>query len=110
MKLSKGKVTYPGRKQVFRVQDKRGRFIKDILGLGKEKIRGRPLLLKFVDKGRVLYKLPSLNKSRLFAKNNLARLPERFKDVRPRHKYPVLISPHLKRLRQALTHQLEKRQ
>ena len=55
MKLSRGKVTYPGRKQVFRIQDSKGIFIRDILGLEKEKIRGRPLLRKVVDKGRVIY-------------------------------------------------------
>ena len=41
MKLSKGKVTYPGRKQVFRLEDKKGKFLKDILGLEKEKIKGQ---------------------------------------------------------------------
>ncbi len=110
MKLSKGKVTYPGRKQVFRVQDKYGRFVKDILGLDKEKIKGKPLLMKVVDKGRIIYKLPSLDKIRLFAKGNLARFPQRLKEVYPRYKYPVIVSLQLKKLKDSLARQLEKRQ
>jgi nicotinate phosphoribosyltransferase len=110
MKLSKGKVTYPGRKQVFRIQDKRGRCVKDILGLEKEKIRGRPLLVKVVKRGRIIYKLPSLEKIRYLVKNNLSRFPQELKDTYPKYKYPVFISPKLKNLRRSLSYQLEKRQ
>lgn len=110
MKLSKGKVTYPGRKQVFRVQDKRGRYVKDILGLEKEKIRGRPLLVKVVRRGRIIYRLPSLDKIRYLVKNNLSRFPRELKDTYPEYRYPVFISPKLKNLRRSLSYQLEKRQ
>jgi len=110
MKLSKAKVTYPGRKQVFRVQDKRGKFLRDILGLEKENIAGRPLLIKVVESGKLIYKSPPLDKIRECATNNLARLPEKLKQVYPRYKYPVLVSPQLRDLRQRLTLQLEKRQ
>jgi nicotinate phosphoribosyltransferase len=110
MKLSQGKVTYPGRKQVFRIHDKKARFIRDILGLEGEKIKGRPLLKKAVDAGRLTYRPPSLNKIRLFAKNNLSRLPEGLKKVYPKYKYPVAISPGLRKLRKDLTRQLRDRQ
>lgn len=110
MKLSKGKVTYPARKQVFRIQEKRGRFIKDILGLEKEKINGRPLLRKVVQKGRIVYQPPSIGKIKAFTKDNLSRFPDRLQDIDVKYKYPVLISPQLKRLRRSLSSQLEKRQ
>ena len=110
MKLSKGKVTYPGRKQVFRAQDRKGKFIKDILGLEKEKVEGKPLLIKVVAGGKVIYKQPSLAKIRSFAKDNLSRFPERLKEVYPRYIYPVIISHKLKKLRRTLAHQLERRQ
>jgi len=110
MKLSKGKVTYPGRKQVFRIQDKKGKFIKDILGLEKERIKGKPLLVKVVGKGKIIYKSPSLGKIRAFAKNNLFRFPEKLKDVYSKFEYPVVVSPQLKKLRGSLIHQLGKRQ
>jgi nicotinate phosphoribosyltransferase len=110
MKLSKGKVTYPGRKQVFRVYDRKKRYIKDILGLEKEKIRGRPLLLKVIDKGRIIYRSPSLEQIKKRFKDNLLRFPGALKEAHPRYKYPVVISPQLNRLRRTLVHQLEERQ
>lgn len=110
MKLSKGKVTYPGRKQVFRLQDKRGGFTKDILGLEKEKIKGRPLLRKVVDKGRIIYNPAPLESMRLRLRSELSRFPDELKNVYSRYKYPVIISRGLEKLRRALARQLEKRQ
>jgi len=110
MKLSKGKVTYPGRKQIFRVQDRRGRFIKDILGLEKETARGKPLLIKVVSKGKIVYRSPSLDKIRRYLKNNLTHFLQELKELYPGYKYPVIVSVQLRKLRQALARQLEKRQ
>ncbi len=110
MKLSKGKLTYPGRKQIFRIRDKRGRNVLDILGLEKEKIKGRPLLIKVVDNGRIIYKSPSLDKIALYARRNLSRFNESLKEVYPKYRYPVNISKGLEKLRQGLVRQLQKRQ
>ena len=110
MKLSKGKVTYPGRKQVFRMKDRRGRFTKDILGLEKEEINGQPLLIKVIQKGKIIYGLPSLDKVRISLKNNLSKFPKAVRDTYPSWEYPVVISPQLKKLRRTLANQLEKRQ
>jgi len=110
MKLSREKVTYPGRKQIFRITDKKGKFIKDILGLEKEKISGRPLLVKVVDNGKIIYKPPALGKIRSYAKDNLSKLPAQLKEVHLKYQYPVIISPGLKKLRDSLMRQLEKRQ
>lgn len=110
MKLSKHKVTYPGRKQVFRLQDKYGKFKHDILGLEKEKVGGKPLLIKVVDKGRIIYKLPGIEKIKAHVKNNLSGFPEDLKRVNSKLKYSVVISPRLKKLKQGLTSRLEKSQ
>ena len=110
MKLSKDKVSYPSRKQVFRIKAPRGLFVKDVIGLEKEKIKGRPLLVKVVSRGELIYNLPSLDKIRNFARNNLAQFPKALRDVYPRYKFPVIISPQLEKLRRTLKYQLEKRQ
>lgn len=110
MKLSKEKSTYPGRKQVIRQQDKRGRFVKDILALEKEKITGRPLLVRVAQKGRVIYKAPSLDEIRCLVKHNLAHFSPALLEVFPKYKYPVLVSPQLAELRSGLSRQLVKRQ
>lgn len=110
MKLSKGKVTYPGRKQVFRVKGKNGKFLRDILGLENEKINGKPLLVKVVDKGRAIYKAPALEKIRMFSKENLSKFPQALADAGKRYKYPLEVSPELRKLRKSLSNQLRKRQ
>ncbi|MBU4473166.1 MAG: nicotinate phosphoribosyltransferase [Candidatus Omnitrophica bacterium] len=110
MKLSKGKVTYPGRKQIFRIKDKKGRFVKDVLGLEKEKINAIPLLIKVVEKGKIIYKFPSLDKIRRRLTENLRRMPDRLEEVCSRYKYPVVVSLQLRKLRRTLARQLGKRQ
>jgi nicotinate phosphoribosyltransferase len=110
MKLSEGKITYPGRKQVFRIQDKGGRFVKDILGLESEKISGRLLLVKVVDKGRIVYKSPSLEAIRRSVQKNLSRFNPAMQEAFSGYRYPVAISKGLGRLRSALSRQLAKRQ
>lgn len=110
MKLSSAKVTYPGRKQVYRTEDKKGRFLKDILGLEKEKISARPLLIKVVDNGRVIYGPPMIEKIRMFARDNLLRFPETLSRINARYKYPLEVSPGLKGLRESLSNQLRRRQ
>jgi nicotinate phosphoribosyltransferase len=110
MKLSKGKVTYPGRKQVFRIKDKKGNYLRDIIGLEKEKIRGKPLLVKVMSGGKIIYRLPSLNKARAFLQENLKRFPQSMKEISNGYRYPVVTSPGLKKLRRQLSGQLAKRQ
>jgi nicotinate phosphoribosyltransferase len=110
MKLSKGKLTYPGRKQVFRIIDKKGSFIEDILSLEKENIRGQPLLIKVVDQGKIVYRLPPLDNIRAQLEKRLKRFPAALGDIRRAYKYPVLISPGLGKLKRTLVEQLQKMQ
>lgn len=110
MKISKDKVTYPGRKQVFRVRNKEGKFIRDILGLEKEDVLGEPLLKKVVAQGKYIYKTPFLDKIRAYAKDNLSRFPKALKEIDTQYKYPVVISPKLKKLKRDLFYRLEERQ
>ena len=111
IKLSRFKVSYPGRKQVFRLYDKSGYYRKDILGLEDERIQGgEPLLKKVVEKGRIIYKIPTLNVSRERTKENLSHLPAKYKGVKSLARYPVEISPRLKKITAELTKDLKKRQ
>ncbi|MEM3941635.1 MAG: nicotinate phosphoribosyltransferase, partial [Candidatus Bathyarchaeia archaeon] len=98
MKLSEGKATLPGRKQVFRVKDANGYFVKDIIALEDEEIDGEPLLVKVVDRGKIIYNFPSLEKIRERALDNLSRLHEKYKRLKNPAKYPVKLSPNLSKL------------
>ncbi len=67
MKLSKDKITLPGRKQVYRFRDAAENFEKDTIALADEKLQGEPLLIEVMEKGKLTYKLPSLDKIRATA-------------------------------------------
>ena len=106
MKLSEGKATLPGRKQVFRFKDEKGNFVKDIIALEGEEVGGEPLLVKVMEKGKIVYDLPSLEEIRKRALDNLARLPEKYKRLRGAAKYPVRLSPKLRKLIRELSEKL----
>jgi len=108
MKLSEGKVTFPGRKQVFRLKDANGNFVKDVIALEDEEINGEPLLVKVIERGRVVYDFPSLEEIRKRALENLSMLPEKYKRLRNAAKYPVELSPKLKKLIRDLRLKLKK--
>ena len=61
MKLSKDKITLPGRKQVYRFTNGDGTFKRDTIALTDESAVGEPLLVKVMDQGKLLIKLPSLD-------------------------------------------------
>jgi nicotinate phosphoribosyltransferase len=108
MKLSEGKVTLPGRKQVYRFEDKKGDFEKDLITLSYEKIKGKPLLVKVIEKGEIDYDFPSLEKIRATVSENLSRLPEEYKKLTEAPKYPVELSQDLKNLIKDLKKKLVK--
>jgi nicotinate phosphoribosyltransferase len=98
MKLSEDKVTLPGRKQVYRLKDKKGNFEKDIITLDAEKANGEPLLVKVMEKGEIIYDLPSLDEIRATSAANLSKLPEKYKQLTNAPGYPVELSQDLEKL------------
>jgi len=108
MKLSKGKITLPGRKQVFRVKDNKGSFVKDIIALHNERVEGEALLVKVMEKGEMVYSLPTLEEIRERALENLSKLPEKYKKLRNAPRYAVVLSPRLKKMLKELTNELRK--
>ena len=108
MKLSKDKITLPGKKQVFRQKDSKGNYARDIIALEHESIQGEPLLQKVIEKGNMLDNHPSLEEIRKTALDNLSKLPNRYKRLRNAPKYPVILSPELKRIRSTLMEQPRK--
>ncbi len=108
MKLSQGKITLPGRKQVFRIKDDKGSFSKDIIALHSETVEGQPLLAKVMERGDIICDMPSLSDIRRTAIENLSLLPERFKRLKKAAKYPVELSPKLDRLVKKLSLELKR--
>jgi nicotinamidase-related amidase len=110
MKLSQTKTTFPGRKQVYRVYNAKGKFSKDIMALEGEKIKGTPLLIEVMRKGKAIYSKPTLTRIREFAKRNLAALDAKYKRLVRPAKYPVIISQRLKNLTKDLASEIRRRQ
>ncbi len=101
MKLSKGKVTLPGKKSIFRVIGSDGKFKKDLITEegGKPDSRDSyPLLVKVMEKGNIIYDPPSLPKIRERFLENLEKLPDELKKIDEVNDYKVEISPSLKNI------------
>ncbi len=97
MKLSPGKMSLPGRKQIYR-KFKNNYFEKDVIGLEGEKGLGEPLLKPIFKKGKLVHDLPSVLKIRDFVKEQLKQLPKRYLEIEKTYKYPVEISDKLNKL------------
>jgi nicotinate phosphoribosyltransferase len=95
MKLSEGKITLPGRKQVYRFTDNNGKYIEDVIALTEEQVGGEPLLVKIMQNGKIICNLPSLSEVRLAAAENLSKLPEQYKQLTNAPTYPVKLSQAL---------------
>jgi len=108
MKLSEAKVTLPGRKQVYRFKDAKGNYEKDIIALADEKVNGKPLMVKVMEKGEVTYDFPSLSEIRAAAAENLSLLPKNYKKVTGSAEYPVKLSQNLEKLIRNLKEKLLK--
>lgn len=107
MKLSKGKITLPEKKQVFRQMDRKGKYVQDVIGLDDEKIAGEPLLTKVMENGRIIYDVPSLDMIRTATLKNMSKLPKRYKGLAHARHYPVELSPELRKIRKDLIDQLK---
>ena len=98
MKLSKDKITLPGRKQVYRFQDDERFFKKDIIALADENVGGEPLLVKVIENGKLNYCQPSLQEIRVKASDSLSKLPAEFKTLTNASLFPVELSEKLQQL------------
>ena len=96
LKLSTGKVSSPGKKQIFRVCDQQGQLQKDIIALRGENVAGaEPLLKKVMTEGKITVPLPSLQEIRSVFLSEFAKLPEPIKAIRNPSRYLVEHSARL---------------
>jgi nicotinate phosphoribosyltransferase len=95
-KLSAGKVTWPGRKQVWR-ETKDNRMFGDIVSIETDSQPGEPLIVPVMKGGKQLAAAETLAAIRARAARELARLPEPLRklDDTP---YPVAIADALEAL------------
>jgi nicotinate phosphoribosyltransferase len=117
IKLSKDKATYPGPKQVWRLVDSTGKYIRDIVSLVDEAapnsehgVTAVPLLKRVMKDGEILGRadasLAGLNQLRDRALQELRRLPDDLLSLDTDKRYPVSFSDGLERERKTLEMQM----
>ena len=110
MKLSEGKSSLPGAKQVFRRHDSNGMMAGDVIGLYGERIADCEPLLKIVIADGKRTKPPeSIADARQRVASGLDALPEAHKKLRDPAGYPVSVSVGLERLDRQIRDNLESR-
>jgi len=103
LKLSTGKESWPGKKQVFRVHDDQDQLCGDVIALrGEEIAAAEPLLTQVLHGGKITGRLPTLNDSRSVCRDELDRLPEIYRAIVDPARYPVQFSAGLQDLRDAI--------
>jgi nicotinate phosphoribosyltransferase len=101
-KLSPGKTTLAGEKQLFRITDAQGRFMRDIIGATTETPdQAQPLLQTVMRDGRSQGRRPDLDGIRRALESQFENLPEPFKKLSRPARYPVSLSPALAALQEA---------
>ena len=93
-KLSEGKQTWPGRKQVWRRYDSDGRLAGDILSIESDSHAGETLIEPVMRGGKRIAPAPTLDAVRARAKRDLARLPGPLARLEP-GPYPVTVADKL---------------
>lgn len=101
-KLSEGKATWPGRKQVYRFHRPDGTIAEDVVALVSEPCAGEPLLRPVMRAGRRLPDLPDLSRARGHAARSLERLPVPLRRLEVAD-VPVRISQGLRDLAASMT-------
>ena len=95
-KFSEAKVTYPGRKQVFRHSTDAGEIESDKIALdGEPSEGGEPLLVEVMRGGRRLAPPEDLSVLRGRCVASLGHLPQRYRQINRRAVYPVRYSKKL---------------
>jgi nicotinate phosphoribosyltransferase len=95
-KLSQAKVTYPGRKQVFRYSNSSGEYEYDKIALeGESANGGRPLLVEVMRAGHRTKSAEPVNELRARTLASLAQLPKRYRQINRSVEYPVRYSKQL---------------
>ncbi len=104
IKVSEGKLTYPGKKQIYRLFDKNGIFKEDLLMLDDETPppNSEALLLPILKKGKLVSELPDLKEIQQDYLNNINKLPRDFKILEENHIFNLRISLKLEELTNSL--------
>jgi nicotinate phosphoribosyltransferase len=105
IKISEDKLTYPGKKQIYRVYNKQGEFKEDFLMLDNEPTPpdSEALLITVMENGKLIYELPNLDEIQQFYLSNIKKLPDKYKSLDENSIFKLRISKKLSELINSLT-------
>lgn len=102
-KFSESKISYPGRKQVYRFPAAQGEYTHDVLALASETFpNAEPLLQPVMENGKRVAPAPSLEQIRERGAAKLSRLPETVQRLESAATFPVKKSAGLLDLLESL--------
>ena len=108
-KLSAAKVTYPGRKQVFRYSAESGEYTGDKIALeGEPADGGEAMLIEVMRGGRRVSRPRPVSELRAHCMANLARLPRPLRQISRSAVYPVRYTKRLKELLEKLRRRIRR--
>jgi len=109
LKLSTGKQTLAGKKQIFRIREG-GRLIKDIIALRGENLEGEPMLrMAMMDGSRCQRQEPLLSIRDRFRQEFMA-LDENYKVLMTPQSFPVELSPGLRDLQRRIVREVKEKE
>jgi nicotinate phosphoribosyltransferase len=100
MKLSSSKQSLPNEKQVFRFYGIDGSMVRDVVSMKNEDYTNEmvePLLQTVMENGKTIKARESLIEIRGRFESDFSKLPTVYKVLRNTPRYPVSISPELRR-------------
>ena len=111
IKISEGKLTFPGIKQVYRSYKEGSEFEADLLSLDDEPTppNAEPLLVPVMKKGKLITTLPKIHEIRDFYLENMKVLPEIYKILEQKDIFRLNISEKLDQLTQKLKKNYQKK-
>ncbi len=104
IKISEEKITYPGKKQIYRFFDKDGIFKEDILSLENEPSpsNSEALLIPIMKNGKLITELPKIDDIQKFYTGNIKRLPKEYMKLEEIDIFKLKISEELQNLTDSL--------
>lgn len=96
VKLSGGKISYPGCKQIFRREGEDGRYKEDLVARCTEDCeRAAPLLACVMRNGKRIEPAPTIDRVRQHARKEVGKLPASCRRLQNPVAYPVRLSHEL---------------
>lgn len=100
MKLSEGKKTIPGAKQIYRFYEETGQLKEDVIALDDEPqpTGGQPMITEVMRKGKLVTRLPELRTIQEYSTDQVNRLPQEYKDLERVEEPPIKLSAKLREI------------